>query len=260
MALFHIQFHSEALRMAASLDVIIPQKSSTLIGMETAAEEKCKTLYLLHGLSDDQTIWQRRTSIERYAAEKNLAVVMPAAGKSWYTDMAHGDAYQTYITKEVPAYCRSVFRCMSDKREDNFVAGLSMGGYGAVKTAFSFPERYGACISLSGALDVMTKDVDCDLSEWKSIFGPDINDAIELKGSQHDVYALTEKAKTEGKALPKLYMWCGTEDFLFETNCSFDRHLTSLGIPHKFETSEGNHSWKWWDLHIQDGLDWVLGD
>ena len=82
MALFHIQFHSEALRMAAALDVIIPQKSSSLIGMTTNAEEKCKTLYLLHGLSDDQTIWQRRTSIERYAAEKNLAVVMPCGQKA----------------------------------------------------------------------------------------------------------------------------------------------------------------------------------
>lgn len=220
----------------------------------------CKTLWLFHGLEDNHTSWMRNTSIERYATNHRLAVIMPNVDRGWYTDTAYGTNYFSFVTKELPDLCFKTFSQLSQKREDNIAAGLSMGGYGAVKTAFSFPERYGACISLSGALDVMTKDVDCDLSEWKSIFGPDINDAIELKGSQHDVYALTEKAKTEGKALPKLYMWCGTEDFLFETNCSFDRHLSSLGIPHKFETSEGNHSWKWWDLHIQDGLDWVLGD
>ena len=248
MALFHIQFHSEALRMAASLDVIIPQKSSTLIGMETAAEEKCKTLYLLHGLSDDQTIWQRRTSIERYAAEKNLAVVMPAAGKSWYTDMAHGDAYQTYITKEVPAYCRSVFRCMSDKREDNFVAGLSMGGYGALKMALTSPDEFAGVACLSGALNVCDNTYLSTEEGWSDIFG----DIKAIAGSKNDVYTLIKEAAESGKALPKVYMWCGLQDFLLEDVRRAKVLFEKYNYDFTYVETEGDHSWFYWDREIQN--------
>ncbi|MBE6608691.1 MAG: esterase family protein [Ruminococcaceae bacterium] len=249
MALFHIQFHSEALRMASALDVIIPQKSSSLIGMTTNAEEKCKTLYLLHGLSDDQTIWQRRTSIERYAAEKNLAVVMPAAGKSWYTDMAHGDAYQTYITKEVPAYCRSVFRCMSDKREDNFVAGLSMGGYGALKMALSSPDEFAGVACFSGALDVANNRY-TTREYWSDIFG----DLDAIKGSKNDVYALIKKAAESGKALPKVYMWCGLQDFLLEDSRRAKELFEKYGYDFTYVETDGDHSWFYWDREIQNAI------
>ena len=149
---------------------------------------------------------------------------------------------------------------MSQKREDNIVAGLSMGGYGAIKAAFSYPEKYGSCISLSGSLDITRKGRPCNLNEWQSIFGFDIESPLELEGSKHDLYALAAKVKTETKELPKLYMWCGTEDHLIDINRSFDQHLTELCIAHKFEMSEGDHSWKWWDLHIQNALDWILNN
>ena len=150
MALIHMDFFSEALGMCVNADVILPQKSASLIGMKTERGDTFKTLYLLHGLSDDHTIWQRRTSIERYVSDKNLAVVMPNAHRSWYTDMKYGGAYMTYITKELPALCRSFFNGMSDKREDNFVAGLSMGGYGALKMGLSNPDGFAGIASFSG--------------------------------------------------------------------------------------------------------------
>ena len=253
MALFHIQFHSEALRMAASLDVIIPQKSNTLIGMETAAEEKCKTLYLLHGLSDDQTIWQRRTSIERYAAEKNLAVVMPCAAKSWYTDMVHGDAYQTYITKEVPAYCRSVFRCMSARREDNFVAGLSMGGYGALKMALSSPDEFAGVACFSGALDVSNNRY-LERDYWSDIFG-DIN---SIAGSKNDVYNLIKEAAQSGKQLPKVYMWCGLQDFLLEDSRRAKALFEEYGYELSYSETDGDHSWFYWDREIQNAIKYLI--
>ena len=133
-----------------------------------------------------------------------------------------------------------------------------MGGYGALKLALSYPDRYGACISLSGSLDITRKGRPCNVTEWRSIFGFDMGSPLELEGSKHDLYALASKAKSEAKQFPKLYMWCGTEDNLIGVNRLFAQHLTELGIPHEFRTSEGDHSWKWWDLHIQGALEWVL--
>ena len=133
-----------------------------------------------------------------------------------------------------------------------------MGGYGALKAALTCPDRYGACISLSGSLDITRKGRPCNLNEWKGIFGFDLNDPAELEGSDHDLFALAERNKGAGIPFPKLYMWCGTEDHLIGVNRLYDQHLTKLQIPHKFETSEGDHTWHWWDMHIRGALEWVL--
>jgi S-formylglutathione hydrolase FrmB len=137
MALIHCNFFSEVLKLSTSMYVILPQRTQNQIGMQgTVKKDKHPTLYLLHGLSDDHTIWLRRTSIERYVANLGLAVVMPEVHRSFYTDMVNGYNYWTFISEELPEIARSFFP-LSDKREDNFVAGLSMGGYGAFKLALS---------------------------------------------------------------------------------------------------------------------------
>ena len=130
MAFFEMKYHSDALKIGVSVNVILPEKAKTLIGMTAngASATTYKTLYLLHGLSDDHSIWMRRTSIERYASDYGIAVVMPSVGRSWYTDTPSGAKYLTFVTEELPRVCQSYFRGMSDKREDNMVAGLSMGG------------------------------------------------------------------------------------------------------------------------------------
>ena len=154
MALINCNYFSETLGMSTSMTVILPQQTNTQIGMNNLSKSKLHpTLYLLHGLSDDDTIWSRRTSIERYVAPLGLAVVMPNVHKSFYTDMEYGDKYWTFLTEELPAVARSFFP-LSDAREDNFVAGLSMGGYGAFKWALRHPERFAAAGSFSGALDI----------------------------------------------------------------------------------------------------------
>lgn len=258
MAFCELRYHSDALGQAVSVNVVLPENAKTLIGMNTGAAKTYKTLYLLHGLSDDHTIWERRTSIERYATELGIAVVMPNGGRSWYTDMANGARYFTFITEELPSVCRGFFRGMSDKREDTLIGGLSMGGYGAVKAALSYPERYAGCICLSGALDIATFKHH-SIEEWRAIFGYDMKSALELAGSRHDVYTLAEANVKAGKPFPKLYMWCGDDDYLLANSIRFDKLLTDLGVEHKYEQSEGNHSWKWWDMHIQDGLKYLLG-
>lgn len=257
MAFCELRYQSDALGRTVSVNVILPENAKTLIGMNTGGGEMYKTLYLLHGLSDDYTGWERRTSIERYAAEYGIAVVMPDGDRSWYTDMANGAHYFTFITEELPTVCRGFFRGMSDKREDNFIGGLSMGGYGAVKAALTYPERYGGCICLSGALDVASFQHH-SLEEWRAIFGYGLGSTEELRGSRHDVYALAKNNANDGKPFPKLYMWCGNDDYLLKCSILFDELLNKLGVEHRYEQSEGDHSWRWWDMHIQDGLDFLL--
>jgi putative tributyrin esterase len=143
MALIHCDLRSEALNLWTSICVILPQPPGPLTWDAAPPARKYPVLWLLHGLSDDHTIWQRRTSIERYVDTLPLAVVMPAVHRSWFTDMNLGYRYWTFISEELPAIVRSLFP-ISERREDNFVAGLSMGGYGAFKLALRHSERYAA--------------------------------------------------------------------------------------------------------------------
>ncbi len=247
-----LSFTSKELAMSTQVSILLPDNSAK----KEAAP--CKTLWLLHGLSGDHTAWCRYTSIERYAREYNLAVVMPRVDRSWYTNTAYGANYFNYVARELPDLCRNTFRCMSEKREDNIVAGLSMGGYGALKLALSFPEQYGSCISLSGSLDITRKNRPYRLEEWRGIFGFDMASADALEGSEHDLFALCRNLKKSGGEFPKTYLWCGLEDSLITVNRDFDALLTDLGVAHYFGESEGDHSWKWWDLHIQNALRWAL--
>ena len=117
MALMHVDFFSDVLGMCMEMDVIIPQKTKGQIGMEgVGADQPYKTMYLLHGMSDDQTIWQRRTSIERYVSKLGIAVVMPTTHLAFYTDTTYGMAYWTFISQELPKICREFFPRMSTRR------------------------------------------------------------------------------------------------------------------------------------------------
>lgn len=251
--LLQMELYANELKKHTQVNVFLPNDKE-----KTAAP--CKTLWLLHGGSDDHTAWTRNTFIEQYAAKYDLAVVMPNADRSWYTNTAYDMNYFNYIVDELPTLCRRTFKMMSDRREDNIIGGLSMGGYGALKAALTFPERYASCISLSGSVDVTRKGRRVRINEWKSVFGFDLESPLELEGSEHDIFALASKVKEAGKSFPKVYLWCGLGDALLNANCALGQHLTELGAPHCLETSEGDHSWKWWDLHIQSGLKWVLDD
>lgn len=255
MALLHCDFFSEALGVSTSICVILPQNTRAQIGMQGKSNNrKHPTLYLLHGLSDDHTIWQRRTSIERYVAPLGLAVVMPAAGRSFYTDMAHGYKYWTYISEELPEIARSFFP-LSDAREDNFVAGLSMGGYGALKLGLRRPEKFAAAASLSGVTNI-AETVMSDLMmkrEFENIFG----DLEKVRGSENDLFHLVKKAAGSDGAKPLLYQCCGTEDFLYQDNIAFRDAAKKLPISLTYEEEPGTHDWGYWDKKIQRVLEWL---
>lgn len=254
MALIHCDFFSESLGLSTSMTVILPQATQGQIGMKgVAGTGKFPVLYLLHGMSDDHTIWQRRTSIERYVAPLSLAVVMPAVQRSFYMDMAYGLRYETFIADELPRIVRSFFP-ITESREETFIAGLSMGGYGAFRLGMTYPERYGAAASLSGVMDVLNfaKREDRKADAFWAFGGPE-----KLDPKKIDVFARAEAlAKGPYSKMP-LYQCCGTEDFLYEGNVAFREHAKKLGLNLKYEDEPGNHEWGYWDKKIQNVLAWL---
>ena len=255
MAFMECHFHSDVLGMASSMNVILPQSSVTQIGMESSVSKgEFPCLYLLHGLSDDHTIWMRRTSIERHVAGLGLAVVMPNVHRSFYTNMVKGYRYWDFVTQELPEVVQSMFR-ISGRREDRFVAGLSMGGYGAFKMALGRSDLFAAGASLSGALDMVYRAKQDENGgfgeERRFVFG----EAGTIAGSENDLYVLAKRAVSSGGKLPFLYQWCGTEDFLYEDNCRFARHCRQVGLEVMVEEGAGDHTWKHWDRQIVRFLD-----
>lgn len=254
MILNEVHFFSETLGIRSSMNVLLPQRA--LIDEKSKRKPHYRTLYLLHGHSDDHTVWMRWTSIERYVEGLNLAVVMPAVNLSFYTDMAHGGAYWQFISEEVPMRVRDLFS-LSAKREDNFVAGLSMGGYGAFKLALSHPDRFAAAASLSGAVDIcevvrVKKHEPLNaawLVEMQNIFG----DLSKVPGSKHDLFVLAKKA-AKGPVRPRLYQCCGTEDFLYADNIRFRDAVRKLPLDLTYEEGPGEHVWGYWDKMIQNAL------
>ena len=261
MALMHVDFFSDVLGMSMNMDVIIPQRTKGQIGMEgVSGGVRYKTMYLLHGMSDDHTIWQRRTSIERYVNRLGIAVVMPAAHLGFYTDTTYGMRYWTFVSQELPRICREFFPKMSDKREDTLAAGLSMGGYGAWKLGLRAGDTFGAAASLSGALDIVDdyKRNESREENMQQLFRGIFGSAKRLEGSDDDLFALAGRlADAKGKR-PRLFAWCGREDFLYEGNVKLWEYVRKLGYDLSCSESAGDHQWKYWDEKIKDVLCWWL--
>lgn len=252
MALAKLNFFSEALGMQQEVCVIIPQKSSNgEIGIENKnSSEKYKCLYLLHGLSDNHTIWLRRTSIERYAGNYGIAVVMPCADRSFYTDMKYGGNYYTYIAKELPEVIQEFFN-VSDKREDNFIAGLSVGGYGALKIGMKECHRFAACAGLSSVADIEGLK-NTFASDFRNIFGDDL-----IIPPEEDLFSIAEECNNNPNK-PRIYMGEGTEDFMYNENIKLKQHLDGLDFDFTYRESKGTHNWEFWDEYIQYVLKWML--
>ena len=252
MALIDLDFYSETLGMHSSVTVIIPQRGSRgQIGADQkAGDDEYRVLYLLHGLSDDNTIWLRRTSVERYSEKYGICVVMPNCHRSFYTDMKYGGAYYTFLTRELPMRMKEFFK-ISDRREDTFIAGLSMGGYGALKAAMREPQQYAAGAGLSAVVDIKSF-----YEQWK--------DAVyaitggEKVAPEEDLYELADIHKY-GEIKPRLYIGCGRQDMLYESNQAFLPKLKECGYDLTYRESDGNHNWAFWDEYIQYVLEWMFG-
>jgi len=235
------------------MKVIIPQKTGVAqIGIDAAKKQKDKypVLYLLHGMSDDYSTWTRRTSLERYVSKLPLVVVMPSGGRSHYTDMASGPLYWTFISEELPRIVKSFFP-VSDRREDTFAAGNSMGGYGALKLALRKPDKFSAAGGFSGALCLdWMKSSDTRAVEAEKIFG-------KKPKPCDDLMKISSELARSSKPKPKLYQGCGTEDFLYKYNIKFKNHVEKLGYKLTYAERPGLHEWGFWDQEIQNFLKWL---
>ena len=261
MALIHAQFFSEVLGMQTAACVILPQQTgATQIGVQSPETTRSHwpCLWLLHGLSDDHTSWSRRTTIECQAEAAGIAVVMPNVHRSFYTDMAHGGKYWTHLTRELPEILRGFFP-LSAARQDNAVAGLSMGGYGATKWLLRHPEMFCAGASLSGALDIAERCRSAPLElpdslrqeTLRLVFGDKRPD-----GTADDLFFLAEQCR-HASDTPPLLQICGTEDFLFADNLRFRDHALKQGLSLTTRNVPGDHNWTFWEQEISSVLSWL---
>lgn len=250
------KYISPVLDRHTQINVIVPTPKKE----EEALGSNFKVLYLLHGLHGDADSWLHFSNISRYAQDAGIVVVMPSVNNSFYQDMAHGERFFTYMTKELPEYIQSIFP-VSKKPEDTFIAGLSMGGYGAWYIGLSCPEKFAAAASLSGAVDIAFRATPVPQGQMTELPGWMLNcfgDVRTLPGSDKDVFALMEKAKQKG-CLPRLYQSCGTADFLYGMNCCAHNKLVEMEIPVTWrEIPDMAHVWDLWDDEIRRVIDWML--
>jgi S-formylglutathione hydrolase FrmB len=264
MARLRVDFFSEVLQLGTSMTVLLPQQAPPADPAATRPADRPATrpaddvdgppvLYLLHGLTDDDTAWSRFTSVERYAGALGLAVVMPQVHRSFYADEEHGARFWTFLSEELPAVVDTFFR-VSTRREDTFVAGLSMGGYGALKWALRQPGRFAAAASMSGALDLEHRQAHDDrphiVELMKRVYAGRL-----VSGTDDDLFHLLETV--DSTALPQLWVGCGTEDALYADNQRFRDACRRLGIDLSVDFRPGEHEWGYWDTTIRQVLDWL---
>ena len=245
MALLTCTFKSSVLHSDSTYLAVIPDKVT----------EDIPVVYLLHGFSGDQSSWVRNSRCGRYANDRSIALIMPDAGNSFYTDMAYGEASYTYITEEVFAHSHKLFR-LSEKREATFTAGLSMGGYGAFKIALRNPKVYSAACSMSGCLCAHKYVCDPDRAELtRLIYGPGVTAAPD-----HDnLFFLADKLLKSDLPRPRLLQLCGTEDYLYGQNKEFREYIKDKGFDYSYDECPGEHEWRLWDAWLPRALDFFLG-
>jgi S-formylglutathione hydrolase FrmB len=236
MPFCELRYFSAALRKQTACNVILPSLD---------VPGPYHVMFLLHGLSDDHTIWARRTSIERYVDGLPLIVVMPDGHRSFYVDAQDGYAYGTALGKELPEMIERYF----PTKRPWCISGLSMGGYGAFKLALDRPDLFRSAVSHSGALH-FSHHIDARLDD--PLFAAEIRRILGSNpvGGPNDLYSQILKCDN----LPALRFDCGAEDFLLWANRDIREHLVNNNVPHEYEEFPGEHNWAYWDEHVQEAI------
>ena len=243
MALLRVEYASKVLEMNTSFQVVLPDEGDL---------KDAKVVYLLHGLTDNCTGWTRYSSCERYAREHGVALIIPEVQRSFYIDGVYGLNYFTYVSQELPQIVHRMFGLSLEKGK-NYVMGLSMGGYGALKCALTYPDRYAGCGSFSGVTDLKRYAASPAISlkprEFTALLGPE-----HVISRENDLFALAAQVSD----IPPIYLSCGEQDAHYDANNSFAAHLESLGATYRYDHRPGNHSWDFWDQSLQDCMNYLF--
>lgn len=239
MARFEVKFISYTLKRSVDLTVVIPSVTvPDSFGMDGKAPshavvDKYPVLYLLHGMGNHHGDWSSYSNIEFFAEERNIAVVMISGENKFYKCTADGDDFFVFLNKEVPEFVTNMFP-ISDRKEDSFIAGLSMGGYGALLHGMNRPDRYAAIGAFSAAVGVIPNTTQAD------------------KDVAYDFEKLAEKE------MPPVYLACGTEDMLYKANQQFRDVLIKAGRDVTWVEEEGyGHEWRFWNRQVEEFLKWI---
>lgn len=253
MALIQANFVSKSLFRTVPIQVILPVDKFSMTG-ETREQKPFKTLYLLHGILGNYTDWVSGTRIQRWAEERDLCVVMPSGDNAFYLDNEKsGNLYGQFIGQELVEVTRKIFR-LSDRREDTFIAGLSMGGYGAIRNGLKYHDTFGYIAGLSSAIHILEPGTQhMNIAMEESCFGP-LEEAVH---TDRNPRVLIEQLAASGTEKPKIYMACGTEDGLIDVNRTYRDLFREKGFDLTWYEGPGGHEWDFWDREIKKVLDWL---
>lgn len=260
MANFDVQTWSECLKRNVSFRVVLPNDCDG--SNNPQYDRPTKLLVLLHGYCGQGADWLWNCPVNDLAVKYNVCMVMPCGENSFYTDgVATGRQYGTFVGEEIPKYIQRTFG-LSTAKEDTFVAGYSMGGYGAFHTALQFPERFGGLIALSSALltyhlDMVPVDGNgvANREYYELMFG----DLQKARNGKDDPETMVKALQDTGKEIPGIYFACGTEDFLRQPNQQMAKFLQDNNIPHTYEEGTGEHNFQFWNPYLERGIKWYLG-
>ncbi|WP_454191232.1 alpha/beta hydrolase [Paenibacillus sp. Marseille-Q7038] len=263
MAVMQISFFSKCMKREVTFHALLPldqtseEKSSSNENMKGL-----KSLYLLHGFCGSHTDWLSYSRIRELSERHHVAVFMPAGENKFYLDNEEREEWLgEYIGRELVQFTRRMFP-LSSERKDTFIGGLSMGGYGALRNGLKYAEHFGGIIALSSALlpyslPNMRPDVHNGIASYdyyKSVFG----DLSHVLGSDKDPEELIRCLKKDEVDIPRIYMACGTEDFLLHANQRLHQYLLSEDVDHTYVETSGAHTWDFWNDYIADALKWAL--
>lgn len=261
MALVQVNFISKMLSRTVTFNAIIPLDKISFGEEEVVEAKPLKTLYLLHGAFGNYTDYLSGTRIQRWAEEHNLAVIMPSGENQFYVDKpSRGENYGAYVADELVEFTRKMFP-LSYKKEDTFIAGLSMGGYGALINGLKYHETFSHIGAFSPGLmidDIASRSELLSVTGWSMDFYDNAFGGIDtIKNSDKDYYYLIDQLLENKKEIPKIYLPIGKDDFLLESVRGFKSFVDKREVPLTYIEDDGGHEWDFWDKYVKNFLEWL---
>ena len=260
MAVFTTTFYCDCLWRSIDLNVIVPLESPGQPDLLPLKPAKFKTLYLLHGFGGNRNDWMNYTPLRDIAERNNIAIVLPEAENSFYIDSKALPFRYGSLIQEIVDFTRRAFP-LSDRREDTFIGGLSMGGFGALRLGSLYHDIFSKVFSFSGAFIIDNiagqkpgyQDLIANYDYYTRTFG----DLDHVKGSDKDPLWCLDQAIAANEA-PAIYQACGTEDFLYQENLSMKASLEERPVQYEYHEMPGGHDWVFWKQNLEKAILWLL--